>query len=205
MKAPFATAIAIALGLLVLLGYFLPVPLLQNLRDLFLGWAIVLAGVAALVGILNLVKVHWRKMTTRAERDPYSPLVILAFFVTVIAGFVLGGPAAPAFQQVVNAVQVPVETSLMAVLTLALAYASLRLLQRRRGLAGIVFALSAALFLVLNSGFLAAVDAPFLQVLLGGLQRLPVAGARGILLGIALGSLTTGLRVLLGVDRPYSG
>ena len=37
------------------------------------------------------------------------------------------------------------------------------------------------------------------------LQRLPVAGARGILLGIALGSLTTGLRVLLAADRPYSG
>lgn len=205
MKAPLATAVAIALGLIVLLGYFLPVPLLQNLRDLFLGWAIILAGVAALVGILNLVRVHWRKATTRAERDPYSPLLIFAFIVTILAGFILGGPADPVFQQVVNAVQVPVESSLMAVLALALAYASLRLLQRRRGLAGIVFALSAALFLVLNSGIPAAVDMPFLQVLLGGLQRLPVAGARGILLGIALGSLTTGLRVLFGVDRPYSG
>ena len=34
---------------------------------------------------------------------------------------------------------------------------------------------------------------------------LPVAGARGILLGIALGSLTAGLRILMGADRPYSG
>jgi len=28
-------------------------------------------------------------------------------------------------------------------------------------------------------------------------------GARGILLGVALGSIVTGLRVLLAVDRPY--
>jgi hypothetical protein len=36
-------------------------------------------------------------------------------------------------------------------------------------------------------------------------ERLPVAGGRGILIGIALASLTAGLRVLLGADRPYSG
>jgi hypothetical protein len=31
-----------------------------------------------------------------------------------------------------------------------------------------------------------------------------MAGARGILLGVALGTVATGLRVLLGIDRPYS-
>jgi len=30
-----------------------------------------------------------------------------------------------------------------------------------------------------------------------------VAGARGILLGVALGAAATGLRVIMGVDRPY--
>jgi hypothetical protein len=30
-----------------------------------------------------------------------------------------------------------------------------------------------------------------------------LAGARGVLLGVALGAAATGLRVLLGIDRPY--
>ena len=30
-------------------------------------------------------------------------------------------------------------------------------------------------------------------------------GARGILIGVALGTLTTGLRILFGADRPYGG
>ena len=30
-----------------------------------------------------------------------------------------------------------------------------------------------------------------------------LAGARGILLGVALGTVATGLRVLVGIDRPY--
>jgi hypothetical protein len=31
-----------------------------------------------------------------------------------------------------------------------------------------------------------------------------MAGSRGILLGIALGTIVSGLRLLVGVDRPYS-
>lgn len=207
MRAPLATAVAIATGLLVLIGYFLPFGgILGNLRDVMLSWAVILAGVAFLVGIINLIKVHWRKMSVHAERDPYSPLLILAFVITVLAGLILGGPANPTFQMAVTAIQVPVESTLMAVLAISLAFAAVRLLQRRRGLIAIVFVLSVLLYLVLNSGML-AVDTgfPALKLVLGGVERLPVAGARGILLGIALGSLTTGLRIIMGVDRPYSG
>jgi hypothetical protein len=32
-----------------------------------------------------------------------------------------------------------------------------------------------------------------------------VGGARGILLGVALGTIATGLRILMGSDRPYGG
>jgi hypothetical protein len=37
------------------------------------------------------------------------------------------------------------------------------------------------------------------------LRLLPLAGARGLLLGIGLASLTAGLRILFGADRPYDG
>jgi len=40
---------------------------------------------------------------------------------------------------------------------------------------------------------------PFIAQVMAG------AGARGILLGMALGTLTTGLRILFGADRPYGG
>jgi hypothetical protein len=36
-------------------------------------------------------------------------------------------------------------------------------------------------------------------------QVIALGGARGILIGVALGTLTTGLRVLFGADRPYGG
>ena len=204
MRAPLATAVAIAIGLVVLLGYF--VPGLAAIRSAVLGIGVILVGVATLVGVLNLIGVHWRKLSSSTNRDIYSLFLILAFFVTLLAGFIMGGPSNPGFQRVITAIQVPVETSLMAVLAFSLAYAGLRLLQRRNGFMSIVFVVSALVFLIIGSGFLPdSQSIPLIGGLISFLNQLPMAGSRGILFGIALGGLTTGLRILMGADRPYSG
>jgi len=197
MKSPVATAVAIAFGLLVLAATLLPLPQLSGVRLLVTGWAVSLAGAAALVAILNLLRVHWQKFST--GKDFYSPVLLLAFLLTVGAGFWFT-PQSSQFQRVVTSIQVPLETSQLAILTVTLALAGLRFLQRRRGLMPVVFAISAVLFLLLGSGLL-----PLGSGLTALLNALPLGGGRGILLGIALGSLTTGLRILMGVDRPYSG
>lgn len=216
MRAPFSTALAIAFGLIVLLGYFFPVPCdpahpglsctFMGIRVVLLDWGAILAGVAMLVGIVNLALVHWRKMRSAGrERDLLSGVFLLSFLVTLAAGLWLT-PADARFQRAVLSVQTPVEISLMALLVVTLAYASLRLLQRRSGLMTAAFVISALVFMLLMSGLLGLLQqVAFLREPFIVLNHLPLAGARGILLGIALGSLTTGLRVLLGADRPYSG
>ncbi len=205
MRAPVATAIAIGTGLVILAGYFLPIPLLGDLQSLLLGWAIVLAGIAGLVGIINLLLNHWRKATSKTQRDSYSWILLLGLVASFGAGMWFG-PGDPLIQQAVLAIQLPVETSLMAALAIALVAGSLRLLQRRRwdGLA-VMFGVSAVIFLILGSGLLASVNIPMVRDVVAFIDRLPAAGARGILIGVALGSLTAGLRILMGADRPYSG
>jgi len=94
----------------------------------------------------------------------------------------------------------------MAVLAVTLAFSSVKMLQRQRSLMGLVFFIGVILFLVINSGILSTItDVPLLQNLLSAFHQVPGAGARGILLGVALGSLVTGLRILIGSDRPYNG
>jgi hypothetical protein len=71
---------------------------------------------------------------------------------------------------------------------------------------GLVFIFSTVVFLVMASGLLAGLEnVPVLGTLIGFVSRLPTAGGRGILLGVALGSLLTGLRIMVGAERPYSG
>lgn len=205
MKAPVSTAVAIAAGLLVLTGKFIPIPGLESIQKTILGWAVIIAGIAGLIAIINLLGVHWRRLNSSRHRDLYSLLLLLAFAVTFIAGFVLG-PANLQFQKVITHIQVPIEASLMAVLTITLTFASIRLLQRRPGWMAYLFVVSAIIFLIIGSGLLTiGNEIPLVKDLLTAINTLPVAGARGILLGIALGSLTAGIRVLIGADRPYSG
>jgi hypothetical protein len=215
MRSPVATAFAIAFGLIVLLGYFVPAgstsPAMNSLmevRAFMIDWAVVLAAFATVVAILSMVDTHWRKLRALRNPDRYSFFTLLFFVLTLVFGVVVyfrfwGSPAD--FQNVVIYIQAPVEASLMAVLAVTLTFAMVRLFQRRRGLLAVVFVISVLAFLVLNSGLLAGTQNSLVSTGLGILQFLPVAGGRGILLGIALGSLMAGLRILFGADRPYSG
>ena len=206
MRSPIATIVAILCGLIVLAGYFFSTPALINVRVNMLDWAVTLAGTAALVSIAHLIfGVHLKRISESGSKRFFSLIVIITFLLTLAAGLYFG-PAHSEFQKVVTAVQVPIETSLMAVLAITMAFSSLRLLKRRRTWMGVVFFLSVVVFLVLNSGVLAfSTEIPILQTVLSGFHQIPAAGARGILLGIALGSLATGIRILIGSDRPYDG
>jgi len=103
---------------------------------------------------------------------------------------------------------IPVEVSLMAVLSVTLIVAAIRMLRTRTDLPAILF-LATAFVALLGIGlrsFLGQI--PVLSDLAQSqlvMNILALGGARGILIGVALGTLTTGLRILLGIDRPYGG
>lgn len=200
-----SAAIAIAIGLITLLGFFFERGLLFEVRLLLVQWAIILAGVAVFVGILNLTSVHWEKLRRRQKGSLYSLALLLALWGSLLVGMAFG-PQHSAMRLMLDALIIPVESALMALLTVTLVYASIRLLRRRADVMSVVFLLSAVLTLLmavpLPLGYI-----PFVSdVIQPMLTHIPAtAGARGILIGVALGTLTTGLRILFGADRPYGG
>jgi hypothetical protein len=206
MKLALSPSVAVISGLIVLAGFFIPLAPIQQVSNLLVNWAVLLAAAALVVGVVSLLRSHWQKMQEKRNPDRYSILVFLVFIATLAAGFITGGPANPSFQYLVTHLQFPIEASLMGVLTFTLILACLRLFKGRGDLMTVVFAASAVLFLILYSGILSAnPDLPFIKETLGMIHRLPISGMRGILIGLALGSLLTGLRILFGIDRPYSG
>ncbi len=198
-----AAGVAIAAGLLVLFGYFVPVEALLQIRLLLVQWAVILAAVAILVGVFNLFGVHWQKIRTRQKNAAYSILLIFSLFATAVLGIV--GTNSPVLSFVLDAIIIPAEAALMALLAVTLVYASARLLRRRADAMSFVF-LGIAIVILLFSAplpFGRIPGADFVEWFIT--QFFAVAGARGILIGVALGALTTGLRVLFGIDRPYGG
>ena len=199
----FTAAFAIAAGLIVLTGYFFP-DQLESLRLVLVDWAIIIAAMAVLVGIFNLVAVQMEKIRARQKGGTYGALLVVSLIITFGLGLILG-PENPYMRLTMDAIIVPVEASLMAILAVTLIYASIRLLRRRVDVTSVLFLVVAVIFL------LAIMPTPFGAI--NALQEfvLQVAGmfsrggARGLLIGIALGTLLTGLRVLFGIDRPYGG
>lgn len=204
MKSPVSAAIAIGVGVVIFLGYFLSFGALETIRAVLLDWAVALAGVAALVGIANLLGVHVNRLRRGSPSMGYSFIILAAFLVTFALGMFYG-PGDPLVQQIVGAVQIPVEATLMAVLSISLIYAAIRLVQRRMNTFTIIFLGAMLLFLLIQAGIIGLGETDFMRTVLATINHLPLAGARGLLLGVALGSLTAGLRVLLGADRPYGG
>jgi hypothetical protein len=198
-----ALILAILTGLIVLAGYFIPA--LEPIQSIILSWAIILAGTAAIVGVFNLVLVHGNKIAQREKGVAYSAILLVCLFATFVFGLVLG-PDHPGMRLLVNGIIVPVEATLMALLVVTLLYASIRLLRRRVNVMSIVFIATALLMMI------ASATLPFGEIdALNNFVRpwfqhvLALGGARGILLGVALGTLLTGLRILIGAEQPYGG
>jgi hypothetical protein len=189
------------------LGYFVDLDILANLRRILLNWGVALAGVALMVGIANLFTIHWRKFSAGEQGSGYSLILILSLVFTILTvGYF--GPTAPWSMWIFNYIQVPIESSLLAILAVTLAYASVRLLRGRPDGFSIVF-VAVVLVMLLGTAPLLGVEIPGLygpQSLRALIASVPaVAGVRGILFGVALGTVATGLRILMGVDRPYGG
>jgi hypothetical protein len=208
----FTAAFAIAAGFIVLLGYFFPAQL-ESFRLLLVDWAIVIAGMAVLVGIFNLIAVQWEKIRDRQKGGIYGVILVASLLVTFVSGLLLRLlPANHPYTRfytilTMDAIIVPVEASLMAILAVTLIYSSIRLLRRRVDVMSVVFLVVAVVFLI---AILPTPFGPLLgergnQALVDFLDMFSHGGMRGLLIGIALGTLLTGLRVLFGIDRPYGG
>lgn len=208
LRAPVSAAIAIGVGIVVLAGYF--IPSITNIRFALLRTGLVLAAVALLVGIINLLSVHFKKMGSDNENSGYSLILVIALLLTLVVGiidmvqsYMLGQPNFQMTNWIFTYIQLPIETSLLAVIAVSLTYAAASILRKRMDLFSITF-FFVILLVLLGSFSIPSATLPFLHVIRDWIVRVPaLGGARGLLIGIALGTITTGIRILMGTDRPY--
>ncbi len=168
--------------------FAMPGEVLLRLLAIFLAMSIA-------IGIVNLLAVH----SMRALRGGLMSGVLIVSF----AGTIAWHSTQRGDTSLLENVQLPIESSLAALLCVTLVAGGARVLSKRSDIWGLLF-VAVVLVVLLDSMPLPEV-AP-VSALSDWLMRIPVqAGARAILLGIALGSVVTGVRALLGQDRAYWG
>ena len=208
-------------GLIVLSGYLLPTnELLVGLRHYLVECAVIVAAFAFLLGVFNILRVHGRHIRRREHGWVYSIVLLLAMLIAVLPPILQGILTArdvlqgQVFDSQVREMLVdlssavfrylisPLGASVAALLVFTLGLAAFRLLRARRN-AGTVLFLVVVVLVLLGSTPLLGLD--WLAGVRDWIVNVPaMAGTRGLLLGVAIGTVITGLRVLLTLDRPYT-
>lgn len=195
-------AVAIGVGLIVLLGQFISNATLDQIVGALVGWGAIVAAFALLLGLVNVILFHTGRVIARHAQMPFSILILLSALIVFLLVLPSGGASAASFW-VLRYIYQPLEASFLALLVFFIATAIYRAL-RMRTWEMALFALSAFIVLVGSVPFMQVLP-PIFPAAKEWVVNVPtVAGMRGILLGVALGIIATGLRLLTGIDRPYS-
>ena len=194
--------VASVVGIVVLLGSLLRANVwLVGARDVLVDWAIIVAGFALLLGILNVLSVHGGRVVRVRKEWGYSlALLISAAGLALVTA--VQGPSAGSTQMLVDVVIVPVGAALAALVLFVLVRAVSRMLRVRRDATSLLFVFVVVVVLL---GTTPLVDWEWLAQPPRDwiVNVLSLAGMRGLLLGVALGTVITALRALLLGDWPH--
>lgn len=207
-----ATVVAVVVGLFVLADVFVSAGVgdgdwgglkqaVNGVSYFLVSWAAIVTAFALFLGFANVVSVHWSRIRTQKPGAIYSIVLLVSLFGTLVLGW--GGPLSTTSQFIFNYILQPLEATFFALLALFIATAAFRVFRVRDWESSffVLFALIVLLGQVPVSIYLW----PEFPVIKDWILSVPtMAGVRGILLGVALGVIATGLRVLTGADRPYT-
>ncbi|HET90835.1 MAG TPA: hypothetical protein ENN99_08885 [Chloroflexi bacterium] len=197
-------------GIVVLLAYLVPAPALLYFRDRLVDGAVIVAAFAFLLGLFNLLRVHGGQVLRRRQGWFYSLVLVAAMLAFWIPPAFRDLPWGMAVQETLGLLDrmlfehiiSPLGASLAALVVFTLILAAFRLLRTRRSAGSAVFLLVVAVVLL---GGAPLIGLEWLTGLRDWIVHVfGMAGMRGLLLGVALGTVITALRVFIASERPYS-
>jgi hypothetical protein len=156
-----------------------------------------------LVGVVSFLKINLKSIQ-RGEQRPYRivGLVGLVLMPILAAGWGIKGGSP--FMWVFENVQVPMQSTVFALLAFFVASASFRGFRARSTQATIL--LLAALLMLISRSSIGDIIWDRIPAAADWIRNNPsMAARRAILIGIGLGSLTTSLRVIIGIERTWLG
>jgi hypothetical protein len=202
-------------GITLIISFFIPHTPFNLLENLFTDWFLIVAAFAIILGILNLLKISLDKAYKKKKDWFFGLVVVLSFFFIVIPGFLFSGgrgfqnPGTPFFW-IYFYIYIPLMSTMFALLAFFVASASYRAFRARNKEATML--LLAAAFVMLGRvpiGYYLSSWLPEkyqLAAIADWIMNFPqTAGQRAIMIGIALGIISTCLRVILGIERAYIG
>jgi hypothetical protein len=195
--------ITAAVGLLMITDFFVKVPVINRWATDLQNWGIIISAFTLGLAAVNMIKIHGQRAIERKKNWLESTCLLLGMAVMLFTGLVYGKGSASFQFLFINVLQ-PLSAAMMSLLVFYIASASYRAFRARTLEATIL--LVCGVLVMLGRAPLGELISDFFPKAADCLIRIPnMAGNRGIMIGAAIGTVATGLRVLLGIDRGHLG
>jgi len=205
VKREVPLIISMAAGIFVLIGFFVPHPLVRTGYDKIQQWVIVVVAFTYVLGMANLMKLNLDQIQRRAKDWPYKIALVVACLATMAVGFQNGShylDDGTGFTWIYNTFYSAMSSTMFSLLAFFIASAAFRAF-RVRTVEALLLAI-AAFILMLGRVPIGSLIHPVLPQAADWLMEVPQnAAKRGILMGAALGVMATGFRIILGIERTY--
>jgi len=214
IKRTIPIFITFVVGMIMVGEFFIPHSAYRELTGELLDWGIILSAGAFILGLVNLIQVHLPTVLSRGTDWGYKVVLLGSLAVTLAVGFANGkGRLGPGMEQsfsykwIFDFLYIPLSATMFALLAFYIASAGFRAFRARNTEATLLL-LAAALvmFAAVPIGEGMPGIGPYLVVLKDWILDVPNnAARRAIFIGAALGAISTGLRVILGLERSHLG
>ncbi|MEA3409019.1 MAG: hypothetical protein U9Q95_01585 [Candidatus Eisenbacteria bacterium] len=211
MRREIPLAITFLIGIFMLVDFFVPHHVVSSSAEEMKQWGTIIIAASILLGVGNLIRVHFHKIRRRREGWGYS-VTTLAIMVIM---FVFGGPwgtieEGSAFNWMFLNMQVPLQSTMFSLLAFFIASAAYRAFRLRSAEASLLLIAAIIVMLgrvplgqLLTRSWPEAIQLPNMTEVIMAYPNM--AAFRGILMGAALGVMAMGLRIILGIERSYLG
>jgi len=212
MRREIPIAICFLVGISFILEYFIPHQKVLSIFETIRQWAIIVIAFAYVLGIANLIRINSHVIQRKGRDWPYKIILVASLFFMITVGIIfdilgirLGGIGeGTIFGWVYYHAQYPLQATMFSLLAFFIASAAFRAFRIRTFQASLL-AVTAILVMIGR--------VPVGESLWGGfpdftewIMNVPqLAGKRAIMIGAALGAISTALKVLTGLERTYLG
>lgn len=206
VKRQLPLIIAFIMGVTFAVQYYVPHGLSEGLFTTVNDWMIVVAGFAYFLGLASLSHLHLTRIRRGGEGWGFSLVLLASIAATFVAGcYALGETTQPgsAFGWIYNNMQVSLSQTVFSILAFFIASVAFRSFKARTLDAGLL--LAAALIVMLGRVPVGQFI-PGIGEIASWIMNVPnMAARRGVMIGVALGTIAMSLKIIVGIERAYLG
>ena len=152
-----------------------------------------------------MLRMQFGKIKRRSAGWGYSLISVISLFVMLGLGYTQTClESGTFFMKIFEFIYIPIQATMFSLLAFYIASAAYRAFRARNLMASIV--LASAIVVMLGRIPIGESISPYLPKFASWVMNVPnMAAQRAIMIGLGLGAVSTGIKIVLGIERSYMG